>query len=370
MKRIIIIVLTLAFCLSFAACNAATDELPEAPVPTSDAPDPAPTSQDPASPAAPDPTVPEASPDPVPEPPKSLKIGYMSDDPSSGFYKNMLDSLEAAVAAAGHEFVPVLTYRDPVQMRAAFDQLKMMEVDIIIDLNSVVDIVRPFAEEAKEEGIPFLALYINLGEPYYCFGTDNGVLAQIKGTFLGERIKEEWGGKVDGIMLVGNFTGAPDVARRVIEAVPAMGEIIDVSGIEPIRLQTTNPDVPNTVQLVTNTLAANPGKRFAMFCQNDDQASAAVSAVDAAGRSADVMATGSDCLPIARDYWKAAVDAGNLTPTWRGSIYISTPEHCALIVKLAEDIAAGKSGIPYYSSPDLIIGGPHNFYELFPEMKG
>jgi ABC-type sugar transport system substrate-binding protein len=299
--------------------------------------------------------------------PKTIKIGYYSFAATMGFYKEMYEGMLAACAAKGYELTPIFTDADPVKMRSAYDQFKTMGVDIIIDANSIADVVKPFAEDALEDGIPYISLFVSYPEPLYTFGPSNPQMGEAVGTYIGELIKKEWNGEIDGIILCGSFIDAPDITERLTTAVPALGKIINVEGKEVIRVDALS-DQALIFQRVTNTLAANPNKKFAMFCQNDDVANASFSAVEAAGRENDIMGTGSDCIEIAREYFKKAADSGNLTAPWRGSIFFDTMDWSRQIVEMAEKMIR-REPVPYSIVGPASVCGIYNLYEYFPGMK-
>jgi ABC-type sugar transport system substrate-binding protein len=298
---------------------------------------------------------------------KPIKIGYYSFAATMGFYKEMYEGMEAACKAKGYELIPVFTDADPVKMRSAYDQFKTMGVDIIIDANSIADVVKPFAEDALEDKIPYISLFVSYPEPLYTFGPSNSDMGNAVGTYIGELIKKEWNGKIDGIILCGSFTDAPDITERLTTAVPALGEIINVEGKEVIQVDAFS-DQALIFQRVTNTLAANPNKKFAMFCQNDDVANASFSAVESAGRGGDVMGTGSDCIEIALQCFKEAIDSGNLTVPWRGSIFFDTMDWSRQIVEMAEKLIHSEP-CPYSIVAPASVCGIYNLYQYHPELR-
>lgn len=105
-----------------------------------------------------------------------------------------------------------------------------------------------------------------------------------------------------------------------------------------------------------------------MFCQTDDMANTAFSAVEAAGRGNDVMGTGSDCSAIALDYFKAAVDSGNMTAPWRGSIYLDAINYGDALCDITEKILAGEN-VEHKITFMPGVAGLNNLYEVFPDLK-
>lgn len=300
---------------------------------------------------------------------KALKIGYYGIDTTQAFFKDVYDGLEKACKERGWELYAQFTNYDPVKMRSAYDQFKSIGVDMIIDGNAMQDIITPFAQEAANDNIPYLGLHVYLPEPAYTYGTDNSDMGKAVGEFIGKQVKDEWGGKVDLIVLVGTFTTGPEITERLTSAVPALGNYVDdIDNIKVVKVDTDVGDTQNIYQQVSDTLSANPNKRIVMFCQTDDMANTAFSAVEAAGRGNDVMGTGSDCSAIALDYFKAAVDSGNMTAPWRGSIYLDAINYGDALCDITEKILAGEN-VEHKITFMPGVAGLNNLYEVFPDLK-
>ena len=91
---------------------------------------------------------------------KKYKIGYITSDPSDGFWKEVLESFQAACNEKEQE----LSYQiveDATEMKSAFDSLIAQDVDIIVDGFAVEEVAISFAEEAVEMGMPFLTVAFN-----------------------------------------------------------------------------------------------------------------------------------------------------------------------------------------------------------------
>ena len=300
---------------------------------------------------------------------KALKIGYYGIDTTQAFFKDVYDGLQKACDERGWELNAQFTNYDPVKMRSAYDQFKAMGVDIIIDGNAMQDIILPFAQEAANDGIPYLGLHVDLPEPAYTYGTANTDMGKAVGEFIGQQVKDEWRAKTDLILHLCTFTTGPEITERLTSAVPALGEYVsDVDYVKQIKIDADAGDTQAVYQQVSDALSANPGKKIVMFCQPDDMANAEFYAVEAAVRSADVMGTGSDCSAVATDYFKAAIDSQNTTAPWRGSIYLGAINYGEALCDLCEKITAGEE-VPYVNTLVPEVVGINNLYDVFPELK-
>ena len=299
-----------------------------------------------------------------------LKIGYYGCSPTAAFSKEFWETLEANCEARGHELIGVFTDYDPVKMRAAYEQFKMQGVDIIIDGNQIKDSMTPFVEQALVDGIPYIACFVSYPDmpEVYTFGPANPAMGAATGEYIGKLIAEEWDGKLDLIILKGTFATAPDITERLTSAVPVLGEYVDIEGVEIIEQQDISGDAAKAYQQTMDALVSHPDAKIAIFCQTDDIASSAFSAVEAAGRMDDVMGTGSDCIAATLEYWQTAIKEGKEKQVpWRGSIYLNTLGWGSDIVAMAEAVVAGTQDVHAYVAP-VTCAGLENWEEYFPNL--
>ena len=116
------------------------------------------------------------------------KIGYITSDPSDGFWKEVLESFTAACEEQGVEMVYQIA-KDSAGMRSAYDSLLAQEVDIIVDGYSIEEVANAYAEEAVSSGMPFMAVSFNCPvEGAYSYGTSNDGLGEFFGNFAAEAV--------------------------------------------------------------------------------------------------------------------------------------------------------------------------------------
>jgi ABC-type sugar transport system substrate-binding protein len=297
-----------------------------------------------------------------------IKIGYYGISTTSQFFKDIYDSLVTECDKRGYELTAIFTDYDPVKMRSAYDQFKLLDVDVIIDGNAIPDVMAPFAEQAASDGIPYIGLFVQLDEPTYTFGISNAAIGETVGEFVGKLIKDEWGGNYDLIVMVGTFQSAPEITERLTKAPDGMSKYVEVTDKPIVQIDIKGGDTVGIYQQTMDVLTANPDKKIAIFAQTDDVANSVFSAVEAAGRSTDVIGTGSDCVDIALDYFKAAVDANDYTVPWRGSNYLPAITYGDDILDIVEKILANED-VPHETLVDPVVVGIYNLYEVFPELE-
>lgn len=298
-----------------------------------------------------------------------MKIGYFGLAPTQAFFKQIYESIEKACADRGYELIGFYTDADPADMRNAYEQFKMQKVGVILDGNAYSDIMLPFAEQAVADGIPYIGLFVAFPDlpEAYTFGSSNHDMGVASGTFLGETVKNEWDGKVDTILLVGTFASGIEITERLTSSAETIGTIIDTSNTEVLQLNTDAGNAGQTYQVVSDALTSHPNQKIVIVCQTDDIANAAFSAVSAAGRDADVIGTGNDCVDAAMEYWQTAIKEGNMTVPWRGSIFLDTSAYGGMLVDMAEAILAGTQE-EHNVSPMPDVAGLHNWETYWPDL--
>ncbi|MFZ3070996.1 MAG: sugar ABC transporter substrate-binding protein [Anaerolineaceae bacterium] len=345
MKKILLVVTSLVICGLLVGCGASATSTPS----TTEAP-----TQNEETVAAP-------SEEPI-------KIGYYGISTTSAFFKDIYDSLDEECEKRGYELTAIFTDYDPVKMRSAYDQFKLVGVDVIIDGNAIKDVMAPFAEQAAIDGIPYIGLFVQLDEPSYTFGVSNAAIGETVGEFVGQLIKDDWNGDFDLIVMLGTFQSAPEITERLTKAPDGMAQFVDVTDKPIVQIDIKSGDTVGIYQQTMDVLTANPDKKIAMFAQTDDVANAAFSAVEAAGRKTDVIGTGSDCVDIALDYFKAAIEADDYTVPWRGSNYLPAKTFGDDILDIASKILA-KEDVAHETVVDPMVVGIYNLYEVFPELE-
>ena len=301
---------------------------------------------------------------------KKYTIGYYGIDSTQAFFKDVYDGLNKACAKRGWTLKAEFTNYDPVKMSAAYNDFKAEHVDFIIDGNAMQDISAPFAQKAATDKIPYLAIAQNLPAPTYNYGPANSDMGTAVGNYIGALAKKEWEGQIDLIILVGTFTTGPQITERLTSAVPVLGKYVqNINSVPVIKVDANAGDTQVVYQKVKDSLTSKPdAKHIAMFCQTDDMANAAFSAVSAAGRGEEVMGTGSDCSAVATDYFKKAIVSNNFKVPWRGSIYLGAINYGEALCKIIPKILNNQQK-EYNITFQPQVAGIYNLYTAIPSLK-
>ena len=339
MKKILALILALVMILALAACG-------------NTAPAPAPA----AAPA--EQQSEETAPaDTAEEPAKPVKIGYITSDPSSGFWKEVLESFQNACSEEGVELVYQIA-SDSAGMRSAYDSLLAQEVDIIVDGYSIEEIANAYAEEAVDTGMPFMAVAFNCPvEGAYSYGTSNDGMGVSFGEFAAESVKKEWDGQIDLIVTANAYTAVPAMASRTDKAVETLLETPGfeyLKDVEWVKID-TGLDTSTIGANTANTILSHPDAEHIVYIVCTDAfCPTIVNALADSGASDKVLMLSSDCTSTYIDYAKAAAASDEWSP-WYGSLDLQTATYGNKLLAKALAILNGENPEAYTEHSGVMV---------------
>ena len=297
----------------------------------------------------------------------SYKIGYITSDPSDGFWKEVLESFTAACEEQGVEMVYQIA-KDSAGMRSAYDSLIAQDVDIIVDGYSIEEVANAYAEEAVESGMPFMAVAFNCPvEGAYSYGTSNDGLGEFFGNFAAEAVTEEWGGKIDLIITANAYNAVPAMASRTDKAVetlmatPGYEYLADVEWVKIDTGLDTSTIGANTASVLTSHPDA---KNILYITCTDTFAPVIVNAVADAGASENVMLLSCDCTETFLNHIKQYADSGEYS-TWYGSIDFQTSTYGYKLLDKVNAIMNGENPEAFTEHSGVMVTAA-NVYDYYP----
>jgi ribose transport system substrate-binding protein len=173
------------------------------------------------------------------------------------------------------------------------------EVDAIVIAMIDPQAILPKLKEAADAGIEVITIDVmpdqgtmeELGLDLPFIGPDNREGAKLSGDVLGEALGE--GGQV--FIIEGN-PGVPNAEARK----QGFMDSIDEYGLELLASETANWETEKALSLVSDLITANPDVDGIM-CANDSMALGAVQAVEAAGRTGEILVVGFDNISAAQE---------------------------------------------------------------------
>lgn len=298
----------------------------------------------------------------------SFKIGYITSDPSDGFWKEVLESFTAACEEQGVEMIYQIA-EDSAGMRSAYDSLITQQVDIIVDGYSIEEVANAYAEEAVESGMPFMAVAFNCPvEGAYSYGTSNDGLGEFFGNFAAEAVQEEWGGKIDLIVTANAYNAVPAMASRTDNAVttimntPGYEYLADVEWVKIDTGLDTSTIGANTASVLTS----HPDAQNILYITcTDTFAPVIVNAYADAGFSDKVMLLSCDCTETFINHIKQYADSGEYS-TWYGSIDLQTSTYGYKLLDKVNAIMAGENPEAFTEHSGVMVTAA-NVYEYYPD---
>lgn len=224
------------------------------------------------------------------------------------FLSLMADGMQAEADAQGAELILVNAEEDTAQQLSQVENFIAQKVDAII-VNAVdTSAVDPITKAAQAAGIPLI--YVNRlpatmpqDDPKVVFVGSNSIDA---GTFQGEWLAEQLGGKGNVVIMMGKLDNEAAVKRTEgVETVFA-----NYPDIKIIKKDTANWNREEGRSLMENWLQT--GEQIdAVASNNDEMALGALQAIADAGKLGTILVGGVDATPDAL----ASMDAGELNVT-------------------------------------------------------
>lgn len=298
----------------------------------------------------------------------SFKIGYITSDPSDGFWKEVLESFQAACDEAGIEMAYQIA-KDSAGMRSAYDSLLTQQCDIIVDGYSIEEVANAYAEEAVASGIPFMAVAFNCPvEGAYSYGTSNDGLGEFFGVSAAEAVTKEWDGQIDLIITANAYNAVPAMASRTDKAVETL---IATEGyeylaeVEWVKID-TGLDTSTIGANTSAVLTSHPDAKNILYITCTDTFSPVISnAVADAGRAEQVMLFSCDSTATFLNHIKEAAASGEWS-TWYGSIDLQTSTYGYKLLDKVFAIMNGENPEAYTEHGGVMITAA-NVGEYYPD---
>ena len=292
----------------------------------------------------------------------TIKIGYMSSAAVSGFWKEVADSIKKACEENGIELLFSETNAEPDKMRLAFDTFVAAECDFIIDGNSLADLAAPFAAEAKELGIPMLVLETNVEDAYF-YGLSNQTCGEAIGDYLVDVVGKEWNGEIDLVIINAPWTIAAELCNRSTAAYDKLNAAFDLEGVPVVKTDLTS-DPTIAYQTCMDALTAHPDADNIVYISfTDDTLLNALGAMDATGRSENIIGTGCDCVAGVATILKDIHDNGGYSPV-RASAYLDTPGYGGRVLEIVNGVLNGED-VPRENPCPVFLVDANNIYDFF-----
>ncbi|MGI6180492.1 MAG: sugar ABC transporter substrate-binding protein [Agathobaculum sp.] len=291
----------------------------------------------------------------------STDAGAGADGGDAGAKKNITVILKNSTApffisvaegakAAGEELgynVEVKTPVDTAEGSGNEQQSQLAEEAIVNQVDLVVmcpvdsEAIIPAVQKIKDANIPVVNLNTRIADDTM-YETFVGLENVNQGYDTAKALFEKMGGKGTLIIIEGS-TGAQTSLDRIEGCKKALEEYPD---IELVASQSANYSRAEALNVAQNLLQSYPDVN-AFFCCNDEMALGTAEAVDAAGKTGQIMISGQD----ANDDAVAALKEGKITLTSFGDPFMQGYS----AIEAAADVLEGKEVKDFYEVKTKVV---------------
>ena len=262
------------------------------------------------------------------------------------FFISMAEGAKAAGEDLGYN-VEVKTPVDTAEGAGNEQQTQLCDEAIVNGVDCVVlcpvdtEAIVPAAQRIADAGIPIVASNTRIADESLC-ETFAGLENVKQGYELAKALFEKMGGKGTLIIIEGS-TGAQTSLDRIEGCKQALEEYPD---IELVASQSANYSRAEALNVAQNLLQSYPDVD-AIYCCNDEMALGTAEAVDAAGKTGQILIAGQD----ANDDAVSALKEGKITMTSWGNPYMQGYES----VQAAVDVLEGNEVKDFYEVPTKVV---------------
>lgn len=234
---------------------------------------------------------------------EGLVFGYAVQDLGNQFWVTVAEGVKSKAEELGVTVVVMDARTDPAKELANFEDMIQKKVDAILVSPWDADSGANGVIIANKAGIPVFVLDIgvNDGDIETFIVSDNLGGGRIAGEYIAEFVPA--GGQVAHIQCQLGY---------VIPALRGEGftQVMEEKGIKIVAKQPADSQRSKGMDVMQNILQANPDLS-AVFCENDEMALGTIEAINAAGKSKQIMVVGFD----GTDDAVAAIKEGRLAAT-------------------------------------------------------
>jgi len=235
---------------------------------------------------------------------QDLRIGLAVSTLNNPFFVDLKEGAESMAEEMGIEILTVDAQDDAASQLSSVEDLLIRQIDVLIvnpvDGNAVVSAITA----ANDAGVPVITVDRGAegGNVASHIASDNVAGGEMAGDFIAEQLGET--GKVVELEGIPGTSAARDRGEGFNKAMDKY------PGLEVIARQPAAFDRAEGMTVMENILQGNP-EIDAVFAHNDNMALGAMEAIEAAGRSDEIMIVGFDAIDDARE----AVTEGNMAAT-------------------------------------------------------
>lgn len=230
-----------------------------------------------------------------------LRIGFGNLTERMAFARQVREGLEAAASQMAN--VELLVRDNDLQQERALanaDWFVAQGVDLVIEYQTDYEAGNVIMDKFNRAGIPVIAVDIGLPGATF-FGADNYRAGYMAGEYLGQWVRDQWGGQFDTLLRLESARVGTTVRARLQGMQDGFESVVGRVPAERTRAIYNQMLIDDAQAAVEAVLPQLGGQRTAIIAINDDAAVGALRAFEAAGRLHEAVAVGQNADRIGLD---------------------------------------------------------------------
>src|SRR5215831_16283263 len=227
-------------------------------------------------------------------------IGFAAQTTDSEFSRDVSHSIHRVAEREHMRLIAVNNrYSPKVALRNA-DLLIKEGVNVVLEFQTYEHVAPIIASKFLDAHIPVIAIEIpHPGATY--FGANNYRAGMIGGRALGRWAKENWGGKVEALLLLELKIAGPLPQLRITGTVAGLTQVLPGTETYSVIHLDGKGEFEHSLDAVRKYLRRTPPKRTLVAAVNDPMALGALRAFEESGRSHLCAVMGQNAIRAARE---------------------------------------------------------------------
>jgi ribose transport system substrate-binding protein len=270
---------------------------------------------------------------------RKFRIGFATRGVDTPFSRSVTESVERAAEEAGLEIITVSSHRSPRAALRNVETLIREAVHLVIEFQSHERLAPLISSRFIDAGIPVIAIEIpHPGATFY--GANNYQAGLIGGRALGRWIRDNWRGRLQGVMLLEEGAAGRLVNLRVDGMLAGLREALPAIDQLPTTKIDGRGSLEKAFETVRRHLRLAPQRLTAILAGNDPMALGAIRAFEEAGRVSSCAVMGQNATQEAR------AEIRRKGSSMIGSVAYFPERYGDEVIHLAQTILSGKPAPP------------------------
>jgi ribose transport system substrate-binding protein len=230
----------------------------------------------------------------------TFKLGFAAQSTDSEFSRDVNESVHRIAAREHFQLIAVNNRYSAKTALHNADLLIKEGVNLVLEFQTYEHVAPIISSKFLEANIPVIAIEIPHPGAVF-FGADNYRAGMIGGRALGRWAKENWGGKVEALLLLELPIAGPLPQLRITGTVAGLTQVLPGAETYSVIHLDGKGEFEHSLDAVRKYLRRTPPKRTLVAAVNDPMALGALRAFEEAGRSHLCAVMGQNAIRAARE---------------------------------------------------------------------